>query len=84
MNFLPMFPFSSPFFITCGKDMALEIAAREALALPHFCLSANLTSKLVLLIPLPHGGKEGPLCQYLACYDDGGLSCAVRGHPELD
>lgn len=47
-------------------------------------LSVNLTSKLVLLIPLPYGGKQGPLCRYLACYDGEGPLRAVRGHSELD
>lgn len=39
-------------------------------------LSVNLTSKLVLIILLPYGGKQGPLWP--------GLLRAVQGHSELD
>lgn len=83
-----MYSFSSPLVSRCsitpGKEMDLDII----ITLRGFSfaplLSVNLTSKLVLLIPLPYGGKQGPACRYLACYDDEGLSHAVRGHSELD
>lgn len=71
-------------FLMSGREIDLDnlITVRGFSFAP--LPSVNLTSKLVLIILLPYGGKQGPLCRYLACYDDEGLLRAVQGHSELD